>query len=172
MHQLRLRHRAPWQLRLLHLSHQLRKPHLWLPKQQNQLKPAFLAGSRAFLVPARPWLLHLCVLLPTNAKVAQRAVLMAAQAVMVNVLNVLKAKASAVMAVAMKAVQKDVTHAEAAAVSAMAQNADQSVVQSAVTKHVLKVVLRVAQKVVAHVTPTARMVVVHVRKPVQTLKAG
>ena len=155
MHLHRLLRHAQWQLRLPHLSHQLRKLPQWLPKQQNRLKPAFLAGSKACLVPAHRWQLHLCVrrLLLTNAKVVRMVV----QAVMVSVPKV---KASAVMAVALKAE----THGVAVAVNAMVLSAAQSVAQSAVTMHALKVV--------AHVTRTARMVAAHARKPVLMLKAN
>lgn len=161
MHRLPLRHRALWQRRPLRLSHLLRKPHLWLPKQPNRLKLAFLAGSKVCLVPAHLWQ-RLCapLLLQTNVMAAPMAV----QAVMVNAQNVLKAKASAAMVVVTKAAQKAVTHAEAVAVNAMALSAAQSVAQSAVMKH--------APKVVVRVTPTVRMVAAHAKKPVLMLKAN
>lgn len=97
---------------------------------------------------------------------------MVAQAVMVNVRRV---KASAAMAVAMKVVPKAATHGVAVAVNAV-QSVALNVVQSAVTKPVQKIVRKVVQKVatkvVAHVMPTAPMVAVHAKKPVQMLKTG
>lgn len=100
---------------------------------------------------------------------------MVVQVVMVNVQNVLRAKANAVMAVA--------THAVAAAVSVQSAtvNAElsvaQSVVQSAATKPALirvvqKVEMKVVAMAVAHVTSIAQMVAAHARMSVQTLKAS
>lgn len=145
--------RALWRLRFQHLSP---KRPLWLPKLKNQLKLAFLAGSKVCLVPASRLLLRQCVLLLTNAKDARKAVLMVAEIELM--VNALKAKANAVMAVATKVVQKAAMHVVDVEVNALGSEL-QSVALSAVTKHVLKVV----QKAVAHV----QVVAARAKKPVQ-----
>lgn len=111
-------------------------------------------------------LLRQCVLLLTNVKDARKAVLMVAE--IVRMVNALKAKANAVMAVATKVVQKAAMHVVAVEELNALVNGVQSVALSAVTKHVRKVV----QKDVVRVMAIVQMAATHARTPVQMRKAS